>query len=416
MNNSLKLEMDKEFDKKTNLEGIYLKYKIRKKVRKRKVAVGSLSTVFVALIAVILVSNIKEYNGISENLSGDIIINNPSNNKEYKDILIVNPLGMTSENDGARGVDSDLIYEYEFLKRIAEANKMEISWQRKIYVPEYDGQKWEDFSKFQENVIYYDFKDNKEPTIEITFSENKLRGESIPVIHEGIETSVIQNQELQIFERQISEEEKNITGKALFNINGMNFKVYVYDVSHEEFIEIIRRTIIEYKEHEKSVNNTQLKDEITNLYYKATEAASWFSFGSINTVPGYSSVDYNNYSYNKVMDDRFANLEEFNLYLQEIFTDENIKSLYSIVNGITPNFFVDIDNQLYVLNAGCGSNPALNNPIIYSIVKTSENEVKLKLIADHKEDDETIKIEKYYFTVVKDEDKWKFTDFYSYNY
>ena len=34
MNNSLKLEMDKEFDKKTNLEGIYLKYKIRKKVRK----------------------------------------------------------------------------------------------------------------------------------------------------------------------------------------------------------------------------------------------------------------------------------------------------------------------------------------------------------------------------------------------
>ena len=247
MDNSLKLEMDKEFDKEVNLEGIYSKYKTRRKVRKRNAVVGSLSTVFVTLIAVICVSSMKEYNNIAENLSGDIIINNPSNNKEYKDIIKVNQLGITSENDGARGVDSDLIYEYKFLKRIAEVNNLEISWQRKIYVPEYNGQKWEDFSKFQENVIYYDFKDNKEPTIEITFSENKLRGESIPVIHEGIETSVIQNQELQIFERQISEVEKNITGKALFNINGMNFKVYVYDVSHKEFIEIIRTTIIEYK-------------------------------------------------------------------------------------------------------------------------------------------------------------------------
>lgn len=247
MNNSLKLEMDKEFDKKTNLEGIYSKYKTRRKVRKRNAVVGSLSTVFVTLIAVIFASNIKEYNNISENLSGDIIINNSSNNIEYKDIIKVNPLGITSENDGARGIDSDLIYEYEFLKRIAEVNDLEVSWQRKIYIPENDNQKWEEFSKFQENVIYYDFKDNKNTTIEITFSENKLRGESIPVKHEGTETSIIQNQELQIFERQIPEEEKNITGKALFNINGMNFKVYVYDVSHEEFIKIIRTIIIEYK-------------------------------------------------------------------------------------------------------------------------------------------------------------------------
>ena len=29
-----------------------------------------------------------------------------------------------------------------------------------------------------------DFKDNKEKTIQITFSENELRGERIPIIHE----------------------------------------------------------------------------------------------------------------------------------------------------------------------------------------------------------------------------------------
>lgn len=105
MNNSLKLEMDKEFDKKTNLEGIYSKYKTRRKVRKRNAVIGSLSTVFVALIVVFFVSNIKEYNNISKKLSGDIIINNSSNNIEYKDIIKVNQLGITSENDGACGVD-----------------------------------------------------------------------------------------------------------------------------------------------------------------------------------------------------------------------------------------------------------------------------------------------------------------------
>ena len=45
-----------------------------------------------------------------------------------------------------------------------------------------------------------------------------MLGEQIPVLHETIKTSIIQNQELQIFERQISENEENVVGKALFDI------------------------------------------------------------------------------------------------------------------------------------------------------------------------------------------------------
>lgn len=243
MNNNLKLEMDKEFNKEKNLEYIYSKYK----TRKRHAVIGSLSTACITVIAMILVFIVKGYNGISENLSGDSIVNNISNNIEYKDIIKINPPIITSENDGARGVEVDLTYEYEFLKRIADANDLEISWQRKIYVPENNNQKWKEFSKFQENVVYYDFKDNKDTTIEITFSENELRGERIPIIHEGIESSIIQNQEVQIFAHYTSEGEKNITGKALFNIDGMNFKIFVYDVSQEDFVEIIKTTIIEYR-------------------------------------------------------------------------------------------------------------------------------------------------------------------------
>ena len=250
MNNKLNLEMDKKFNQDENLNIIYSKYKRKREIQKRSKIACSCTIILISLIILIRIPTIIDNRDIPENNYGDEIVKMPIDVVETADLIYINPIGISSENMGGRGEYVDLLSEYDFLKRISDNNNLEIGSQMKIYIEEYEWQKAKDYSKFQENVIYYRDKDNDEASISINFSENDLLGEQIPVLHETIKTSIIQNQELQIFERQISENEENVVGKALFDINGMKFKINVYNISHEKFIEIIKTTIIEY---EKSI-------------------------------------------------------------------------------------------------------------------------------------------------------------------
>ena len=61
---------------------------------------------------------------------------------------------------------------------------------------------------------------------------------------------------VKIFEYPNPENYNNVTGIAFFYIGDMNFRVKVYNVSHEKFIEIIRDSIREYKNNCQCANLT----------------------------------------------------------------------------------------------------------------------------------------------------------------
>lgn len=165
-----------------------------------------------------------------------------------EDIIYVNEDVVIDSYDVlGRADEVDLIAEYTFLRNVADEMKLDITRQIKIYQPEFKGQKQEEFSVFQENVIFYKVNNGEDNYIEFGFSENELLGECIHISDKEYKDSIILNEKVKIFEYQNPQNSKNITGKAFFYINGMNFKVKVYNISHEDFIGIVKEIIKNYK-------------------------------------------------------------------------------------------------------------------------------------------------------------------------
>lgn len=414
MNNKLNMEMDKAFNQDENLNGIYSKYKKKKELQKVSKILSSCTIFLIAFMVLMKIPLIMENENIPGKNYGDEIVKTPIDVVETADLIYINPIGISSENMGGRGDDVDLLSEYDFLKRIADNNNLEIGSQMKIYIEEYEWQKAKDYSKFQENVIYYRDKDNEETSISINFSENDLLGEQIPVLHETIKTSIIQNQELQIFERQISENEENVVGKALFDINGMKFKINVYNISHEKFIEIIKSTIIEYKENLNTYIKSISNEEVIDLYEQAKEMYSWFAV----EFP-YESLDYENKKgyYIPVKDNRFSTLNELKKCLQRIFTDDIVE--YLINKQVENKLFLEIEGKLYVSEYHGGGDITVGKQIISSIVHKDNNTIDVVVLVERlnlKNIMEKIGEEEYKFTLVYDDSKWKFSDFYLVSY
>ena len=216
------------------------------------VALKTLSVVLATLIvATMIPQKDKDYEDI--NISGDKIVEISSGDIENEEIIQVNIYNyLYTEEFGARGENVNLTLEYNFLKKIAEKMDLEIGYQLKLYLPEYEEQKGEDYSKFQENEITYEFKENREASpVVVYFSNNKLIKEREANLEKPFKPSTIQNEIVYIFEWNSPQNEKNIIGKAQFTINGMNFVIEVDNISHEKFIEIVRTTIEEYKKFEE---------------------------------------------------------------------------------------------------------------------------------------------------------------------
>lgn len=245
MNNNLKFQMEKDFCKESNLKGVYSKYVERKEVRKMNTIIGTIGSAFIALIVSVVITNVNIEG--NNNMVDNEISKIPSVSIQNEDKIFVNQLGLDNEDIDGRAEDSDLISEYNFLNEIAVLNNLKVTRQFKVYERAFKGQKREDYSLFQENVICYKQEVEEESSIIINFSELELLGECTPIFSSNLKDSTIQNEKVQIFERIISEEDNMVMGKALFNINGVNFKITVNDISHDDFVQIIKSTIIEYK-------------------------------------------------------------------------------------------------------------------------------------------------------------------------
>lgn len=282
---------------------------------------------------------------------------------EKEDSININLFGMNMYPswDG-KADERDLTGEYVFLKEIAEKNDLEISRQMKIYIK--DEEKGE-YSKFQENFIIYKEKNNNEySSIELTFSENEFIEEKVPADGEWIKPSIIENQKLQIFERQSLENEKNVTGKTLFNINGMNFRINIYNVSHEKFIKIIKTTIKGYKNFEISkVISNQIQKEIDIWQKKPCDER--YIYILTNNLNSYI-YDYENNRYNLVLSDE--NIEYVNILnvfpkSNKIYLDVGYKDGKSFLIGVDyPNATIISKIECFVGN---------------SDIKISENEQKI---------------------------------------
>lgn len=166
---------------------------------------------------------------------------------ESEDIIAINEDVINDSYDIlGRAEEIDLTNEFSFINEVANVLNLQITRQIKIYQPEYKGQKHSEFSRFQENVIFYKSNNGEDNFIEISFSENELLGECIHIDDNQYKDSFISNLKVKIFEYPNPENNENVTGKAFFYINGMKFKVKVYNISHEEFISIVREIIENY--------------------------------------------------------------------------------------------------------------------------------------------------------------------------
>ena len=97
------------------------------------------------------------------------------------------------------------------------------------------------------NSVIYKFKDNRDYYVEMLFSENEILGTWKENSNNVFVDSVIENETVHLFEWKIAYDDYHNNARAQFNVDGMNFIVKAYDISHEEFIKIVESTIREYK-------------------------------------------------------------------------------------------------------------------------------------------------------------------------
>lgn len=254
--------------------------------------IGVLSTVFVTLILSVGIPNLKDYGNI--NVSGEEIIEIPSTDDENEDIININNFyRLETEEYAVRAFEVDLISEYDFLKKIAEQNDLDISRQLKNYVPEHIAQKYEEYSDFQQNIIIFNFKDDRDFYIEIEFSENEILDTWKENSNKTFLDSTIENETVHIFEWKIPDDDYENNCRAQFTVNGMNFVIKIINASHEKSMNIIKTTIREYKkfdEEKKEAGYIKIKE--SNLYSEGTSLRELVKYDDKLYGRAFSEIDY----------------------------------------------------------------------------------------------------------------------------
>lgn len=101
------------------------------------------------------------------------------------------------------------------------------------------------YSKFQEYVVMFN---NENSTVHIDFSKNELLKECYVPDNYEIKESTINNTQIKIFESKSARYNTKINGRAYFKYKDYNFKISVYNITNEEFINIIKSVINEILE------------------------------------------------------------------------------------------------------------------------------------------------------------------------
>lgn len=254
--------------------------------------IGLLSTVFVTLILSVGIPNLKDYDNI--NVSGEEIVEMPSNNGENEDIININNFyRLETESYAVRAFEVDLISEYDFLEKVAKQSDLYVTCQLKNYVPDHIAQKYEEYSDFQQNIINFYFKDNEDFGVVIEFSENEILGTWKENENKTFLDSTVENETVHIFEWEIPGSDYENNCRAQFTVNGMNFVIKVINASHEKSMNIIKTTIREYKKFdEEKKESGYIKIKETNLCSEGTSLRELVKYDDKLYGRAFSEIDY----------------------------------------------------------------------------------------------------------------------------
>jgi len=254
--------------------------------------IGVLSTVFVTLILSLGIPNIKDCDNTI--ISGEKINEISSNDTNSNDIININDFyRIETEEYGVIAKEVDLISEYDFLKKIANQNELDISRQLKNYVPKHIAQKYEEYYDFQQNIIIFNFKDDRDFYIEIEFSENEILDTWKENSNKTFLDSIIESETVHIFEWKIPDDDYENNCRAQFTVNGMNFVIKIINASHEKSMNIIKTTIREYKkfdEEKKEAGYIKIKE--SNLYSEGTSLRELVKYDDKLYGRAFSEIDY----------------------------------------------------------------------------------------------------------------------------
>ena len=169
-----------------------------------------------------------------------------SNAKENDEINI-NKLETGSIFDyDAKWVDTNLIEEFVFLKKIEIPKYLNEIRQGKIYVREnIEDSNYKEFRQY--SINYTDKSEEEIKNIELNFTNNKLIRDCIPVDLDNGEASIIDGTIVKIFIGERIKEPTLISGEAYFEYNDYKFDIKAYRLTKEEFINIVTSIVKEVK-------------------------------------------------------------------------------------------------------------------------------------------------------------------------
>ena len=155
----------------------------------------------------------------------------------------------------AKWIGVDLMQEFNFLNNIYIPEYLNKTRQGKIYVR--DGRDDENYSKFnQYSIIFFDDSEQLEKSVSINFSKEKLLPDCIPSGIDLAEESIINNTKVKLFATKLLKiEPTKIWGEAYFEYNNYKIDIQVYRITEDEFIEIVKSIITEFKENLPVENN-----------------------------------------------------------------------------------------------------------------------------------------------------------------
>lgn len=252
--------------------------------------IEALGTILITLMLSIGMSNVKDYDNI--NMSGEQINEIPV--IENEDIININNFyRIETEEYAVECEEADLVLEYNFLERIAEQNNLNIRYQYKHFMPKHIVQKYKEYADFQQNMVIFNFKDNRDFYIEMKFSENEILDKWKENSSTSFLDSIVENEIVQIFEWKIPEDVYQNKCRAQFTLNGMNFIIEIINASHEEAMKIIKTTIREYKNFEKAKKEAgYIKIKEANLYSEWTSLRELVKYDDKLYGRAFSEIDY----------------------------------------------------------------------------------------------------------------------------
>lgn len=311
-----------------------------------KIFIGTLTTIVVALLISVGITNIKDNN---TNISGDEIVpissgdevsEISSGNVVSEDVININNFyRLSTESYAVKAIEVDLISEYDFLKNIAKQNDLVVGGQLENYISQYIGQRYENYSKFQQNLINFYFIDDGDFGVQIQFSENEILGTWKENENKTFLVSTIDDEMVHIFEWQIPGSDYENECRAQCTVNGMNFVIKIIDASHEESMNIIKSTIREYKnydEEKKKAGYIKIKD--ADLYSEGTSLNEFVKYDDKLYGRAFSEIDYGGNPQGPIgVVDKLVSRE----YIPNLNGETNIsKFLNAKVDSVTENSLI----------------------------------------------------------------------------